>query len=387
MRTTATEHRPPLPADEARRLDGIPTRSRELRSFRPQRMELRETSDGRLHFVGYAAVWNAPSEGLAYRERILRDAFTESLAAGPDVRLLLEHQSGTVIARTTAGTLTLTQDDIGLRADAYLDPTDVDVQRIAPKLRAGHIDQMSFAFWIMPGGEEWVTAPDGVVERHLRRLDIDDGDVAIVTYPAYPATTAELRARQLGALTSLAASRSSRSLAADLSTGNQAPDLEPIRRATASLLASITGPSDLRSLEDWTTSDLVSMLYDALDRYLNCGPGQPGYWYYWIDAVSDEWFVYVDERPGSAAPGFWQVPFTITADGVVAFGTPVAVIPKRTYLPAPAPDPSTEPAVAAPDTPLDDDEMRGSSDTPSTMTVRSVRLLWEAQQLRQGATK
>jgi HK97 family phage prohead protease len=87
------------------------------------------------------------------------------------------------IARTTNGTLTLAEDETGLRVEATLDPADADVAYIAPKLRAGLIDEMSFAFRITSG----LWSPD-YSEYRIDRFDLHRGDVAIVGFGANPAT-------------------------------------------------------------------------------------------------------------------------------------------------------------------------------------------------------
>lgn len=107
-----------------------------------------------------------------------------------DVPLVLGHDQLRRIARTSNGTLTLEETAAGLIVDAPdLDPEDVDVAYIAPKLSAGLIDEMSFAFRIVRG--EW--SPD-YSQYRISEYDIHRGDVAIVGYGANPATSAGLRA-------------------------------------------------------------------------------------------------------------------------------------------------------------------------------------------------
>jgi phage head maturation protease len=66
------------------------------------------------------------------------------------------------------------------------------VAYIAPKIRAGLIDEMSFMFRIVRG--QW--SPD-YMEYRIDEVDIDRGDVSIVGYGANPATSAELRSAPL----------------------------------------------------------------------------------------------------------------------------------------------------------------------------------------------
>ena len=142
-----------------------------------------------LVFDGYASVTETAYEMWdmwgPYTEIISAGAFAETLArADLDVPLVPQHQQLRRIARTTNGSLTLTEDDHGLHVLAPdLDPADQDVAYIAPKLRSGLIDEMSFAFRIDAG--QW--SPD-YMEFRINRVDIHRGDVAIVGFGANPAT-------------------------------------------------------------------------------------------------------------------------------------------------------------------------------------------------------
>lgn len=153
-------------------------------------IEMREES-GAPVLRGYAATFGQPYDMGAFREVVDPAAFNRTLGTQPDVRLLVDHE-GQPLARTRSGTLTLTPDEVGLRVEATLDPTDPDVQRLAPKMRRGDLDQMSFAFRVPAGGDMW--SPDYAL-RTLRTIELNGGDVSVVTYPANPATTVALRAR------------------------------------------------------------------------------------------------------------------------------------------------------------------------------------------------
>jgi HK97 family phage prohead protease len=159
-------------------------------------IEVREASTGTgLDFTGYASVTEAPYEMYdsfgPYTEVVTRGAFSSSLnRADLDVPLVLNHDSLRRIARTSNGSLTLTEDETGLRADAPgLDPGDQDVAYIAPKLRSGLVDEMSFRFSIDSG--KW--SPD-YSEFRIDSANIHRGDVAIVGYGASPHTSSQLRA-------------------------------------------------------------------------------------------------------------------------------------------------------------------------------------------------
>ena len=159
-------------------------------------VQVRESGDGggTLEFRGHASVYEQGYEMWdmfgPYTEIVTEGAGTDSLArAGLDVPLVLGHDQLRRLARTTTGTLFLTEDATGLSVTApALDPADHDVAYIAPKLKAGLIDEMSFAFRIESG--QW--SPD-YTEYRINRYDIHRGDVAIVGYGANPYTGASLR--------------------------------------------------------------------------------------------------------------------------------------------------------------------------------------------------
>jgi HK97 family phage prohead protease len=111
------------------------------------------------------------------------------------VRLLIDHE-GQPLARTKSGTLELSTDSHGLHVRSALDPSDPDVQRLLPKMRRGDLSEMSFAFRVPAGGDEWDYSGDQPL-RTLRELSLAGGDVSVVTYPASPTTTASLRSKDL----------------------------------------------------------------------------------------------------------------------------------------------------------------------------------------------
>jgi len=154
-----------------------------------------DTTTGAPVFEGYASVFNQPYDMGPFWEQVDRRAFDRTLSLGPDVRLLIDHE-GQPLARTKSGTLTLRTDDHGLHVHAPLDPSDPDVQRLLPKMRRGDLSEMSFAFRVPTGGDEWDYSTDRTM-RTLRELSLQGGDVSVVTYPASPTTSASLRSKDL----------------------------------------------------------------------------------------------------------------------------------------------------------------------------------------------
>ena len=169
-------------------------------------VQVRAASEGDgAHFSGFASVYNRGYEMWdmfgPYTEQVSTGAGAESLARDDlDVPLVLAHDGLRRIARTTNGTLALSETDDGLLVDApRLDRTDGDVAYILPKLESGLVDEMSFRFRIEAGSwsPDWSTYA-------IEKYDIHRGDVAIVGYGANPHTQgAGMRSQALPALTDL----------------------------------------------------------------------------------------------------------------------------------------------------------------------------------------
>jgi HK97 family phage prohead protease len=72
--------------------------------------------------VGYALHWGQPAfigtGQQAFEERFIRGAFAASIAAG-EVIMCLDHDRTAIVARQDNGTLTLVEDAVGLRVDAW----------------------------------------------------------------------------------------------------------------------------------------------------------------------------------------------------------------------------------------------------------------------------
>ena len=158
----------------------------ERRTYVVQDVEARQTEDGVMRLSGYAAVFNDASVPLPFKERIAPGAFRKTLTEMPDVRLLINHE-GLPLARTKNGTLNLMEDDRGLRFDAELADTQ-EARDIYTLVERGDVDQMSFAFRVIR--QNWSKDKS---ERTLTEVSLADGDVSVVTYPAYPTTTVEAR--------------------------------------------------------------------------------------------------------------------------------------------------------------------------------------------------
>ena len=152
-------------------------------------IEVRAKDGGPTKIVGYAAVFNSMSEELfGFREIIMPGAFDRAMREKHDVRALVNHDADQIIGRTKSGTLVLSVDERGLKAE--IEPPDTQAARDAvTSIKRGDLDGMSFAFrtltdaWRTEGGQEI---------RELKDLELID--VSVVAFPAYSATTVSARA-------------------------------------------------------------------------------------------------------------------------------------------------------------------------------------------------
>jgi HK97 family phage prohead protease len=83
--------------------------------------------------VGYALRWQQPAfigrGSTRFEERFARGAFARSIAAGR-ITLCSNHDRGSIIAGQSDGSLSLVEDVVGLRVDAWANHTDAGDQAI-----------------------------------------------------------------------------------------------------------------------------------------------------------------------------------------------------------------------------------------------------------------
>jgi hypothetical protein len=160
--------------------------------------DLRAESQGdEMALVGYAALFNSESKDLGgFRERIAPGAFTRSLNEGADVKCLKNHNVSELLGRTKNNTLSLEQDDRGLKFRCVLNPESQAHRDLHAAIKRGDMDECSFAFTVPEGGDVWDEATDENGVRYVRRTlrDVNLLDVSAVTYPAYNTTSVSARA-------------------------------------------------------------------------------------------------------------------------------------------------------------------------------------------------
>jgi uncharacterized protein len=165
----------------------------ETRIVEVDKFEVREDGDG-MRLEGYAALFNSRSENLGgFTETIRPGAFRASLKARNDIKLLWNHNSDIVLGSTRAGTMTLTEDERGLKVSALL-PNNTAGRDARESISRGDVTGFSFGF-SMParGGDEWNSEGTERVLKSVRLHEVSVG----VAFPAYPETNGTATVRGL----------------------------------------------------------------------------------------------------------------------------------------------------------------------------------------------
>lgn len=160
------------------------------RRMATEKVEVRGADGQPKTISGYGAVYNRETViGGMFREVIMPGAFRKVTSG--DVFSLFNHSEDIVLGRTTAGTLTISEDATGLRYDVTPPASRADV---VESIQRGDVTGSSFGFRVAEGGDSW-TKPTKAGELALRTISEFSAlrDVGPVTFPAFDETTAEAR--------------------------------------------------------------------------------------------------------------------------------------------------------------------------------------------------
>lgn len=137
---------------------------------------------------GYAARFGDPTPIGGWTETIQPGAFKRSLAgpAAASIRAVYEHNDAALLGRVGAGTLRLSEDDVGLAFE--LDLPDTTLGRdLSALVKRGDVAGCSFGF--VPVKEDW--------QGEVRSLqDVDLHEITITANPAYQSTSVSVRSNK-----------------------------------------------------------------------------------------------------------------------------------------------------------------------------------------------
>lgn len=174
---------------------------REYRVLTPGSLEVREggkDAPDTIILTGSPIVYDQPYTVYdafgSFRETMHPGVATDLLArdGGVDCVLLVNHEMRSIpLARTTSGTLTLSDSDTALNFRANLDARSQQANDLAIAIERGDITQMSVGMQV--GNDKWDASEDNRDVYSLRDLI----DVSAVTHPASPTTSIEIAQRML----------------------------------------------------------------------------------------------------------------------------------------------------------------------------------------------
>jgi len=163
---------------------------KELRYIPFEDFELREDQDKPPRLVGYASVFNKKADIAGWwLEQVAPGAFKKTIREN-DIRALWNHNTDLVLGRNKAGTLTLAEDEKGLKVEIV--PPDTQAGRDAlTSIKRGDVSQMSIAFQAIK--QEWFY-PEDKKELPVRTIkEAKLYEVSPVTFPAFEATSISAR--------------------------------------------------------------------------------------------------------------------------------------------------------------------------------------------------
>ena len=150
--------------------------------------ELRAVADQENTVEGVAVVFNQEAD-MGWFDEVIDEHALDG-ADLSDVVLNFNHDNNLLLAGTRNGSLTLDLRNDGLYQTSKIINTTQgrDVMKLVD---SGLISKMSFAFTIARDGEEW-SERNGKEFRRITKID-RLYDVSLVTFPAYPQTSAWAR--------------------------------------------------------------------------------------------------------------------------------------------------------------------------------------------------
>lgn len=164
---------------------------KEKRIFTLSNIEIRAGTEGSSQVIeGYASIFDSPTMiGDMFQETIAKGAFAKSLTGKADVRALFNHNWDYVLGRTKSGTLTLDEDEKGLKF--RVTPPDTSwAKDLMISMQRSDINQCSFGFQVVRDSWNWDVEP---AQRTIQEVKLYE--ISIVSFPAYEDTEAYVRDR------------------------------------------------------------------------------------------------------------------------------------------------------------------------------------------------
>lgn len=152
------------------------------------------TDDEKRTVEGYALLFDTPSDGLSFTEKIERGAL-DGVIEKSDVFALLNHDMGKgILGRSNkgSGSLSLTVDNKGLLYRFEAPKTELG-DELLENLRRGEVNQSSFSFTVAE--DKWAKDKNGKWSRSIAKID-ELYDVSPVYNAAYSKTSVYMRGKE-----------------------------------------------------------------------------------------------------------------------------------------------------------------------------------------------
>ena len=150
-----------------------------------------ELRNNTLYLTGYVNACERESRELPsprgrFKEVVKSGTWAKALANSENVDLLFNHKEDRNLGSIKQGNLKLYEDNIGLRAEAIINDTE-----LIEKAKNGELRGWSFKFSVNNNGDEWKDV-EGKQLRYLHDIKLYEVSLLSVT-PAYIATSIEAR--------------------------------------------------------------------------------------------------------------------------------------------------------------------------------------------------
>lgn len=161
-----------------------------------------EEDIGKKMLVGYAAKFNEESVpirdywGDSFVEIIAPGAFANSIRSNV-VKALYNHNSDYVLGSTKSQTLTVFEDNVGLRFELELPNTNI-ANDLYESVKRGDTDGVSFGFRVVKDGDSWSTIykdEEVITVRTIKEVELIE--ISPTAFPAYDATEVDCRSLEL----------------------------------------------------------------------------------------------------------------------------------------------------------------------------------------------
>ncbi|MGY4332967.1 HK97 family phage prohead protease [Bradyrhizobium sp. LB7.2] len=138
---------------------------------------------------GYCVLWESSTTiANEFIEKFAKGSLTRSIRED-DIRMLLDHDPGRVVGRTSAGSLRLREDALGLRYEVDVNLDTPDGQTLAGTVGRRDVSGISPSFYVKT--ENWDDSGSGLPLRTITEARLRE--ISAVAWPAYPQTTAAMR--------------------------------------------------------------------------------------------------------------------------------------------------------------------------------------------------